>query len=162
MRMIWTKSNLPLSVFIRAICAQDCSHFAFVFDSPAGGLLFESNLLGTHPKFFLTAKKHFEIIHEIEIVTTPEIENQIWDSVVNTYDGREYDFGGALYIGWRSLLNRFFGIPIPEKNKWSSRDDLFCDAISSALAPLQIPVAGPMDSPHDYYERIQGFKCFVP
>ena len=69
--------------------------------------MFESNLLGTHPAFLTTSLKTHTIVHEISLDLSVEDEDKIWDAVVELYDGKPYDFCGALYLGWRKLLYRF-------------------------------------------------------
>ena len=57
MKLVWSASKNPLSCLIRFVTGQDCSHFSFVFESRASGLMFESNLFGTHPAFYRTSLK---------------------------------------------------------------------------------------------------------
>lgn len=158
MRLIWTKSNLILSKLIRWGLNEDCSHFAIVFDSPAGGLMFESNLLGTHPKFYKTAKKHCEIVHEIVLNVSVEVEDRVWDIVVDNYDDEPYNFGAFLYFAWRAFLYKAFKRPFPAVNKWSKPDTHLCDqlydAVENIAAPnLNIDLA--ITSPHKVYEKLK-------
>lgn len=161
MKLIWTKSNLPLSLLIRAVTGEDCSHFAFVFESQAKGLMFESNLLGTHPRFLETEFKsrwRFTIVHQRDIPMTPEMEDAIWDRVVSRFDGKGYDYGGAIYLGWWKLLNRLFGVALPKTNKWASDDLYFCDEVYIALKGVpgvpQSNVGTGMETPHDLWKEI--------
>lgn len=155
MKLIWTKSNKILSVFIRHICNEDCSHFSFVFESAAKGLMFESNLLGTHPAFYQTSIKNKTIVHEINIPLSIEEEDALWDIIVQKYDNKPYDFLGAIYLGWHKFLNKIFGIKIPEKNKWSQPDQYFCNEVYDVLNNLanfkKIDVKTGMHSPHDVW-----------
>lgn len=160
MKLVWSKSNLPLSVFIRAITGEDCSHFAFVFESSAKGLMFESNLLGTHPCFYQSSLKTHTIVHEVDLPLDISVEDDIWDIVVEKYDGRGYDFLGALYLGWRKLLQRFLKLPLPEKNKWAQPGQYFCDEVYDVLNQIpdfkKINVMNGMDTPHDVWLKYQG------
>ena len=136
MKLIWTKSNRPLSVLIRWILNTDCSHFAIVFNSPAGGLMFQSNLLGTHPKFYKTAQKSMAVVHEINLDISVDQENKIWDIIVDKYDGKSYDFGAFLYFGWRALLRKIFKKPLPTNNPWAKEENYLCDEIYEALEDI--------------------------
>lgn len=160
MRLIWTKSTLPLSVMIRAITGEDCSHFAFVFESKIGGEMFESNFLGTHIKFYKNAQKHFTLVHQVKLDVPVETEDLIWSRVVDQYDDKPYDFGGMLYIGWRTILKRLFNIPKPLINKWQSTDKFYCDEIYDALKGIpglpELDVSGGMDTPYEVYLKIAG------
>lgn len=164
MKLIWTKSNSSLSIFIRFLTGEDCSHFAFVFDSPAGGLMFESNLLGTHPKFYKTAQKHCTIVHELAIPMDVGTEDKIWDLIVDQYDGKGYDFLGALYLGWRCFIKRMLGISKPVNNKWSKPELLYCDELydviqASGRSLPQLTVSGGMITPHEVWLRVTGQPC---
>ena len=159
--LLWTKSNAPLSRFIRMITGQECSHFSFVFQGPGkSGLMFESNLLGTHPAFLKTSLKTHEIIHQIEMTLPIEDEDQIWDLCVEKYDGKGYDFGGAIYLGLMLLRERLFKIPRPLINKWAKSDSYFCDEIYEVFNHIpefkKIDVTSGMYTPHDIYINLQG------
>lgn len=159
MKLIWTKSDLILSKFIRFGLKTDCSHFALVFNSPAGGLMFESNLLGTHPKFFKTALKHMTIVHEIDVLLPVEIENQIWDIVVDRYDDEPYNFKGFLYFCWRGFLKRFLGIPFPMKGLYDRSNGDLCVEVYKALTDAGVMPDLNIDlsitSPHDLFLKLR-------
>jgi len=161
MKLIWTKSNLVLSNIIRWGLETDCSHFALVFNSPAGGLMFESNLMGTHPKFFRNAQKSFEIVHLIELNLPIEIEDRIWDRIVDKYDSRDYDYPGFFYFAWRGLLKKVFKIPFPKKNKWAKDNAFLCDEVYKCLIEenivpdLNIDLA--ITPPHEIYEKLSEY-----
>lgn len=161
MKLIWTKSNSILSVLIRAITGEDCSHFAFVlYDNKPGEIMFESNLLGTHPAFYRTSLKTHQIVHEIIVPSSQETEDRVWDKLVEIYDGHPYDFLGALYLGLRTLLKRFLGMTMPIKNSWSRQDSFYCDEIYDALREVPglplLNVSGGMDTPHGVYIKLTG------
>ena len=161
MKLCWTKSNLPLSLLIRAITGEDCSHFMFVFESQASGLLFQSNLLGTSTKFFNTEKNTsgFTIVHEIDLPMSAE-EDKAWDIIVQKYDSVGYNFLGALYLGWRIFLFRILKSPIPKRNKWNQHGAMFCDQVYDVLNKMKDPripkinVMNGMDTPHMVYEKV--------
>lgn len=158
MKLIWSKSSSPLSLLIRFICKEDCSHFSFVFESEAKGLMFESNLLGTHPSFLQTSLKTHSIVHEIDLPLSISEEDLLWDVIVDKYDGHSYDFLGALYLGWFKFLKRVFGIKLPDKNKWCQPGQYFCDQLYDCLNNIprlpKINVMNGMDTPHDVWIRL--------
>ena len=155
MKLVWLKSNLPLSLFIRAVTGEDCSHFSFVFESKASSLMFESNLFGTHPAFYATALKTHVVVHELDVPMSQEDEDKVWDAIVQRYDGKPYDFAGAIYLGWRKLLNRFLKLPIPKLNAWSQTGAYYCDDLYDVLSVVptmnQVKVTGAMITPHDLW-----------
>jgi len=133
MKLIWTKSNLPLSLFIRWGLKQDCSHFAIVFDDDNGGIVFESNLLGTHIKWFPTFKDHCAIVHEIEVKLPLKKEEAIYQATLSHYDDKSYDYKAFAYFCWRTLLLRLFNVALPKKNAWDSKGAYICVGLAKAL-----------------------------
>lgn len=163
MKLIFTKSKLPLSLLIRAITGEDCSHMALVFESRSGGIMFESNFLGTHPKFFRNASKHFTVVHALEIPMTVEQEDHAWDTMVDAFDGKNYDFGAAIYLGWRILLYRWFRRPVPKVNCWQTKGAFFCDEVYQILemAGFQsLDVESGMKTPFMVWDELKS-KGFV-
>jgi hypothetical protein len=157
MKLLWTKSSLPLSSVIRFCTGNDCSHFSIVFESPGGGMMFESNFFGTHPTFYKTAMKSHTVMHEIEVKLPAATEDALWDLWVDKFDGLGYDFFGALYLGLMCLRERWFKIPRPKTNKWAKNNSYFCDEIYILLSQVpglpKIDAAGGMDTPHDVWDK---------
>lgn len=153
LKLMWTKSSNSFSKFIRFVTGEDCSHFSFAFVND--GIVFESNLLGTHPVFLQTTLKTHTIIHEIDLLVTEDQYNTVWDRVVNVFDGRAYDYWGALYLGFWKLKYKFLKGRMPAINKWASDDKFFCNEIFDVLNELpqlnKIKVSGSMMTPHDVY-----------
>ena len=155
MKLIFTKSKLPLSVLIRSFLNSDCSHFAIVFDVRGAGLMFESNLLGTHPRFYKTALKHMEVVHELNLSLSLEQENDVWDEIVEKFDGRKYNYKGFAYFCYRAVLKKVFNKPLPPKNIFSQCGTYLCDQIFLALGILtkeEIAIDLAMVSPQELYE----------
>lgn len=162
MKLIWTKTNTPFSAMIRFLTGDDCSHFAFVFTSKVSGLMFESNLLGTHPKFYKTALKHCTVIHEIDVPLSIEEEDEIWDLIVEKYDNKPYDFLGAFYLGIRRFFTRVFGSRPMTRNLLADKNSFFCNELYEILCHIPefpvIDVSGGMITPHDLFVAIEESK----
>lgn len=159
MKLIWTKSISPLSILIRRGTNSDCSHFALVFKSPAGGLTFQSNLLGTHPKYFKTAIKNgMEIVHEIDLPLSIVEEDAVWDEIVDAMDSRGYDYPAFFYLVWRVALWKFLNRPMPAKNAWARKGALNCvevfEAIKKHTKLKDVELDTSMVLPHDLYARL--------
>lgn len=120
--------------------------------------MFESNLLGTHPKFFKTALKHMSVVHQIELDIPIEEENAIWDFVVDQVDGLSYNYLGFLYFCYRAFLKRAFRIPLPSSNPWSQEGTYLCPEVLRALAgPLHLQIEADLSmlSPEDHFHLTQ-------
>ena len=168
MKLIWSKSKSPLSLLIRTITGEDCSHFAIVlYDGKPGEIMFESNLLGTHPCFYQNSMKTHTLVHQVDVPCDQAVEDKVWDTVVKKFDGKGYDFLGVLYLGWRKILYRALRSPIPAINKWASPHRYFCDELFELVSGLpgvpEIPVSNGMKTPHDVWTKFDlGASCSVP
>lgn len=162
MRLVFLKSKLPLSVAIRWLLGEDCSHFALVFDTPAGGLLFESNLLGTHPKFYKTELASTTLVHEVPLPLSVGDEDAVWDAVVARFDGRGYDWGAFFYFAWRAVLKKLLGLPLPMKNPWAKPGTELCVEVFQAVKKYttlkNVPLDLSMTSPHELYGYLSGTR----
>lgn len=159
MKMLWTSSKNPIDFVIRLMTGQDCQHFAFLFESAGGGMIFECNLLGAHACFYNTWLKKHALIHVIDVPLSIEDEDALWDKWVNEFDGLSYDFLGVIYLGIMFARKRIFGIPLPAVNAWSQRNQYFCDAAYQLVSgrpgfPLVTPKTNGMATPHALWEAI--------
>lgn len=162
MKLVWSKSSLPLSVLIRAVTGEPCSHFLVVFESAAKGLVFESNLIGTHPRFWQSDQNKITIVHEKNLSLSAVAEDLIWDRVVQKYDGRPYDYVGALYLGFWKLAKRLFRVELPEKNLWASPERYFCSEIYEIFKDVpgfpDIGITSGMESPEDVWQKLKDWN----
>ncbi len=160
MKVIFTKSSLPLSVVIRGILSEPVSHFGIVFDN---GIIFHSNLLGTHIEWYGSFKKHCEIVYEIEYPMTLEQEEAVYQSILTTYDDHGYDYGALFYFGYRALLFRIFGIALPKKNEWAQSDKFLCTELVGTLPDYILPLSVKTEdlsltSPYKLYLQLEAAK----
>jgi hypothetical protein len=166
MKLIWTKSNLPLSLLIRGITGEDCSHFAFVFEQEMSGLVVESNLLGcvsAYEKVMLAPGFWSDtLVHSVDLPLTTAQESDVWALLYSTYAGAPYDYMGALYAGYRKILNRISARrwPMPDKNPWATKGAYYCDELYSILVTIpgvaQIQAVGTCKTPHDLWLALGG------
>ena len=134
MKLIWTKSNNPLSLFIRWGLKEPCSHVVIVFDNK---IVFHSNLKGAHIEWFQTFKKHVTIVHQIEYKLPLEEEEIVYQNIVNAYDQKAYDYKAFGFFIWRALLFRIMNKPFPSKNSWGSPNGYLCTGLAGQL-PIEI------------------------
>jgi hypothetical protein len=155
MKLIWTKNHQPLSVLIRHLFKEPCSHFAVVLDDQ---IVFHSNMSGAHIEWYPSFKKNQTIVFEIEVEENgDEVYNALlgrYHELLDKYDGKPYDFGGLLYGFWRAILWRFFNKPIPTTNAWAKADAFMCVELFVGLPlknPPQLPRDIAMVSPYQIY-----------
>lgn len=133
MKLIWTKSNLPLSVLIQWFSQEPCSHFAIVFDD---SLVFHSNLFGVHLEWYSHYKKSTTIVFEKDIPMSLEDEERLYRAIVDEHYGKPYDYKALLYFGWRMTLKRFFGTPLPTRNDWQTPESFLCTGLAKSLGEV--------------------------
>ena len=162
MKLVFSKSTLPLSVLIRWGLNEPVSHFAIVFQPD--NLLFQSNLLGAvldyYPRFLDAAT----IVYSIDVPMDQDVENKIYMSAMDNFAGHGYGYTSFLYFTWRAFLFKCFKIPWPPKNVFNEAGDYLCVGLAQALdcdgSPtwLREVVKGIPDleiiSPYNLYERI--------
>lgn len=130
MTLIWTKNKLPLSKVICWAFNEPTSHFGIVFDN---GIVFHSNLSGTHVEWFKTFTKKSEIVYSKEYDLSLLEEEAIFQQILTTYDDRPYDISGFLYFSWRALLLKFLNKPLPSSNKWNNKNSYLCTELAGVL-----------------------------
>jgi hypothetical protein len=137
MKLLFTKSNAPLSVLIRWALKEPCSHFVAEFDNR---LMIHSNLLGVHLKWAPHFRKSATVVYEFEFRQSLEDEEQVYLSLINLTEGKPYDFGAFAYFAWRAFLWRFFGKEMPKRNPWGNKDHFLCTEIAAALPGWMLPI----------------------
>lgn len=56
-----------------------------------------------------------------------------------------YDYGAVLYYAYRRALNKFFGIKMPKKNRWESKNSWFCNEMYELVTEGDYSMASPND-----------------
>jgi hypothetical protein len=155
--LVWAKSSKPLSKAIRWATGEDCSHFAICLDRR---IIFHSDLRGVHIAWFEDFSKTHDVVHSYQIPNLSlEQEESVYQAMI-ARTGRMYDFLGLLYFGYRLVLLRFLGKPLPSVNKWGSAHLDMCIEEASVLDPI-IPALPniSMTTPHNmylYFEKLKG------
>ena len=130
MRLLWVKGSAPLSKLIMWGLNEPVSHFAIEFDNK---IIFHSDLTGVNIQWSKTFFKTREVIFEMDYSPGLEQEEEIYQSVLNTYDGSHYDYGGFLYFCWRASLKKIANCPLPDSNPWGSKRAFLCDEVVQLL-----------------------------
>lgn len=162
MKLYWTKSKNIVDWIIWLLCGQDCAHFAFSFMVNGQELVFEANLLGCHTVFYSTwiAQNSRKIIHGKTVPVSNSEIAFLFKTWVEKYDGKMYDFLGAIYTGLMTLRLRLFKIPKPKRNAWGSRTEFYCDEIYQLVSgkygfPKISEMSNGMDTPHDMWDKVK-------
>lgn len=133
-RLLWTKSNKPLSKLIRWCFNEPCSHFAISFDDR---FVFHTDLLGSTPTFFHWFMDSHVLVHALEFHPGTETEDLVWDLIVARFDRKKsYDFGAFLYFALCAISHKMFKTKMPTKNIWGSSTSYLCEETSIVLYPI--------------------------
>jgi len=136
MKIAFTRSSLVLSKFIRWGLKEDVSHIVFIFDD---NIVFHANLSGCHIEWFNTFKKKVEIVDVIEYKFPLEVEEKIYQSIINKNDGRGYDYKAFIYFIYAAFIHRFFGRPMSITSKWGCKRRFICTGLAAQLPAEHFP-----------------------
>jgi hypothetical protein len=129
MKLVWTRSKLPLSRFICWGLNEPVSHMAVVMDQK---IAFDASFSGADWNGY---KKHFEgreVVFELECELGSAQEELVYDKL-NEVEGSRYDYTAFAYFLFRATLYRLFKIAMPTRNKWSVKRAYLCVGVMSAL-----------------------------
>lgn len=124
MRIVETKSNSPLSCLIRWAFKSKGSHILFSFDNDRW--VVHSNLLGVNIRLYKNFMKSVTIVDELTYELSLEMEEQVFQSLLDQTSEDEYDYPGFFYFCWRALLFKLFNVPLPKKNEWGQAHMEIC------------------------------------
>jgi hypothetical protein len=136
MKIAFTKSNLPLSVFIRWGLKEDVSHVVYIFDDK---IAFHCNIKGCHITWYNDLKKKVTVVDELEFKFPLEIEEKIYQSIIDENYGKGYDFLAFGYFVYRAFLHRFLGIKMPVTSRWGSSRRFICTSLGAKLPKEHFP-----------------------
>lgn len=71
---------------------------------------------------------------------------------------KKYDFKGVLYFSWRIILNLFFRIEMPLKNKWHQEDRYFCCEVLGKMTGVSYEMVAPVQLVYRIKNAIDEFK----
>ncbi len=120
---LWTTTDEWESRLIKWGLDEDCSHFAIRF----GDVIFQSYEGRVREDTWWDFQKGKTVIHSAR----PKMINQaeviaMHKKLRETIGDKGYDFLAILYWGWRGVLKKFFGIPIPKTNRWGTGKKYYC------------------------------------
>lgn len=144
MKIVFTTNNLPGSWLIRwgvsdtLFGTVPVSHVLIEFDNK---IVFQSELMGTGIEWASQTKKRHQYLYEVELdfETTLELEEQIYQDVIEEHIEGGYDYTGILYFSWACLVRKIemaFGRkprPFPDRNAWGNPKRFMCMELLEGL-----------------------------
>jgi len=137
MKLLFTRSQLPLSKLIRWGLNEPVSHVAILLDEK---LVFQSNLLGVSIEGIYRLQKACEIVYVVDIPMKFCAEEDLYQLLLQQYDGKPYDFKAFAYFAWRTVLYKLFKKPYPNKNIWQDPNSFLCDGLLTSLSHVDVPI----------------------
>jgi hypothetical protein len=155
MTLVWTKNSLPLSWLIRRATGEPVSHFAVVFDEK---FVIESSLSsGVRLGWIKSFLRRQTVVYRVEINANLFQEEEVYRSILDSFDGDPYDWRGILYFAWRIFLLATIGSPLPAKNAWGREGAFLCSEIACVLPEWVVPNRPRPDemiTPYGLFERV--------
>lgn len=130
MKLLWARSNKIGSKFIRWCLDEPVSHFAIEFDNR---IVFHSNFSGVYLRWANHFREENEVIFQLPFNWGLQEEEDLYQRVIQKWDGTPYDFKAYWYFAYRGLLYKFFGIELPKTNPFNKKGELICVELAGAL-----------------------------
>lgn len=122
------------------------SHFAILFDDR---WIFESRMQqGVHVMPYYHWKQKNTVVAALrrENCKLSEIECKLLqDQLIREAYGRKYDKWAIAYFVWRIFLKWFFNAPMPDQNKWESKNKWFCNELFEIIFREDLSMKSPND-----------------
>ena len=131
MKIIETKSHSILSILIRWAFNSKGSHILFSFDNDRW--VVHSNLLGVNIRLFKNFMVGCTVVELIEYQLDLELEEAIFQALLEQTSEDSYDYPGFAYFIWRALLFKAFNIPLPKRNAWGKANMEICTEMIGRL-----------------------------
>lgn len=159
MKLLWTKSNLPLGRLIRWSLNEPVSHFAFVFDK---SLVIHSDLLGIQIKGLHAFSSSHEIILTLPYNCSPLQEEALYYDIVNRFDDTPYDYQAFTYFAWRAVMFKMFGTPLPTTSKYNDGKAYLCTEMAGLLPGWTNELSLSITSPYKLYQYCKNLPLCQP
>jgi hypothetical protein len=148
MKLLFTYHPTKIgSRLIRWALGEPVSHVAVEFDS---GLVIHSTWSGVELTWHTTFRSDHCIPYVLEMGPGTD-EPRILETLLTIYLGQSYDYRAFIYFGWRALLLRVLGIPLPSRNIWNENRKFLCTELAAACLGREI---NPMISPYGLYKEL--------
>jgi hypothetical protein len=144
--VIFCDSDNLIARGIKDITGDEESHCALLFDD---NVVLHYRFLG----FETMLLSEFEAIYQISaLLAPPQAIFCSPDIVVKKHNGGAYDFLGMIYVGLHLLVSQFFGVNLPNINRWETRRKRFCVEFVAETVAAQ---SGSLMTPHQLYSVLK-------
>lgn len=140
------------------------SHFGILFWDR---IVLHSNFAnGVHIEPYYFFKKKNKTVRAFEncVCKLSQIEATLmFDQLTRKAWGAKYDLLAILFFAYSIILNKLFGLPIPDKNKWEVKKRWFCNELFELEFGQDLSMKSPNDlmgmlDSHDAFDRTEVFK----
>ena len=93
-------------------------------------VIIESTMLyGLKPKLYTEFLEHNKVLASFSPKSDGKNAAQVAKELASRNHNATYDVAAALYLGFYELLNLYFDVRIPEKNKFDNSNEFFCNEL---------------------------------
>jgi hypothetical protein len=148
LKVLFVKGNSLFSKFICWALEEPVSHVALMFDKT---FVVHSNLLGVNIDCVGHLRKSHQILFEVDVPVENEYDKLV--QTVDLYEGKSYDYFALIYLGYRAILKKCFGLPFPLYNRLDSPDKFLCTEFVTSVIDHK---TDSVISPYQLYLRLKG------
>lgn len=151
MKVLFTKSKLPLSTAIKAVTGEPVSHVALEF--PELGIVVQSNLLGINVEWSSYFREKCTVVYELDNgVTDLQSDFAKLTEQMDALENDFYDFFALVFVGLAILANRYLKTPMPKQNAWHIANTYMC---TEFVTEYLFGAPETMVTPYQLYEQLK-------
>lgn len=161
-KLMFVKSNAPLSKLIMWSTSEPVSHFAIgitLNNKATDYLVFNSDLYGVRVLWSTDFLKSHKIVYEIDYDLDDVQTNDFTQKVIDRSIGSPYNFIELVSCGLLALYSKISKKPTP-KTSWFGREDEFMCTDLARLLPQSMTHDQPIEvhevlTPYQLYQRLK-------
>jgi hypothetical protein len=125
MKILFTKSSLPLSVAILGVTGEPVSHVALEF--PELGIVVQSNLLGIGLEWSSYFREKCTVVYELDnCMSSLTQDKERLTKTLDVYENDFYDITGLLFLGICTILHKYLKTPMPKTDPARFTNTFMC------------------------------------
>ncbi|MEO5348886.1 MAG: hypothetical protein H7836_04495 [Magnetococcus sp. YQC-3] len=114
---------------IRYFLDEPVSHIAFMFDQK---LVIHSSVTGVCVLWANEFLRHQNVYTQKDFNLTTEQEEYVYQELIKV-EGSPYDYEAFTYFAYCAFKKKYFGTPLPKKNKFGKPNKFLCTELAGLL-----------------------------
>ena len=151
--LLFTKSPKWGSRLIRWALNEPVSHVA-VFIGGGVDLVVHSKFYGgVDIDTIKTFQKHNQILYQIDL----PFSQKTYDELLSLEE-KPYDYSAFLWLGWRAILRKLFGVKVPAIDPLNAKGCFICTEVANVVLYYLGCDVVPNATPMEIYKKMRVFK----